>query len=153
MNSIIETLGPNSNYWAFTGSVALWYHSVRAGVEPREPHDIDILIDKSAKTYVIAALGSLGWVPQSEGSARITFKKGHKHLDVIFAGSRLGPSLSSVVKVPGGPPIVSLNALLNRKKQITPNAKTRQNISRLRNLGAKTPVRRVNRREGRKLFN
>ena len=144
VRNITEALGKNSNFWAFTGSVALWYHSVNRNMEPRAPQDIDIIIEKSSKSYVSSVLASLGWVRQSEGSARITFKKGTKHLDLIFAGSRLGPSLNSVTRYRNSPPIVNIQALFNGKKMITPNAKTKANILRLRNLGGVTP-RRSNR--------
>ena len=144
VRKITGALGKNSNFWAFTGSVALWYHSVNRNMEPRTPHDIDIVIERSSKTYVTYFLSSLGWVKQSEGSARITFKKGSKHLDLIFAGSRLGPSLNSVTRYRNSPPIVNIQALFNHKKMITPNAKTKANILRLRNLGGVTP-RRSNR--------
>jgi hypothetical protein len=144
VRNITGALGKNSNFWAFTGSVALWYHSVNRNMEPRAPHDIDIVIEKSARSYVISVLSALGWTMQSEGSARITFKKGTKHLDLIFAGSRLGPSLNSVTRYRNSPPIINVQSLFNRKKMITPNAKTRANLSRLRNLGGVTP-RRSNR--------
>ncbi len=154
VRKIKEALGKNSNYWAFTGSVALWYHSVNRNMEPRTPHDIDIVIERSSKTYVTSVLSSLGWTMQSEGSARITFKKGTKHLDLIFAGSRLGPSLNSIVRYRNSPPLINVQSLFNRKKMITPNSKTMRNINRLRNLGAFTPTRRSPRRisGGRKLF-
>jgi hypothetical protein len=154
VRKITEVLGKNSNYWAFTGSVALWYHSVNRNMEPRAPHDIDIVIERSSKTFVSTELSSLGWVRQSEGSARITFKKGSKHLDLIFAGSRLGPSLNSIVRYRNSPPIINVQSLFNRKKMITPNAKTRANLSRLRNLGGVTPVRKspIRVSGGRKLF-
>ena len=141
VRKITGALGKNSNFWAFTGSVALWYHSVNRNMEPRAPHDIDIVIERSSKTFVSSELSSLGWVRQSEGSARITFKKNGKHLDLIFAGSRLGPSLNSVTRYRNSPPIINVQSLFNRKKMITPNAKTRANLSRLRNLGGVTPVR------------
>lgn len=149
VRNITEALGKNSKFWAFTGSVALWYHSVNRNMEPRAPHDIDIIIDKSDRSYVSSVLASLGWVRQSEGSARITFKKGTKHLDLIFAGSRLGPSLNSVTRYRNSPPIVNIQALFNRKKMITPNAKTKANILRLRNLGGVTPRRSSPTRLGR----
>lgn len=142
VQAITETLGKNSNYWAFTGSIALWYHSVHHNMEPRPPHDIDIVIEKTSKTYVIAALSSLGWEMQSEGSARITFKKGKKHLDLIFAGSRLAPSLNSLMRYRNSPPIIGVQSLFNRKKMISPNKKTTANIKRLRNLGAISPLKK-----------
>ena len=147
VRNITKALGKNSNFWAFTGSVALWYHSVNRNMEPRAPQDIDIIIEKSApvRSYVIYVLiTKLRWTMQSEGHDRITFKKGNKHLDLIFAGSRLGPSLNSVTRYQNSPPIVNIQALFNRKKMITPNAKTKANILRLRNLGGVTP-RRSNR--------
>lgn len=146
VQKITDTLGRNKNFWAFTGSVALWYHSVHHNMEPRAPHDIDIVIERSSQTYVIGVLRSLGWTMESEGTARITFKKNGKHLDLIFAGSRLGPSLNSVTRYRNSPPIVNVQSLFNRKKMITPNAKTRANLSRLRNLGGVTPVRKNNNR-------
>ena len=142
IQNITEALGRNSNYWGFTGSVALWYHSIHANLEPRAPHDIDIVTEKSSKTFVSAALISLGWVPQSEGSTRITFKKGSTHLDLIFAGTRLAPSLASIMRYRVSPPIVNIQSLFNRKKVISPNAKRNRNLVRLRNLGALTPVKR-----------
>lgn len=142
VQEITSVLGKNSNYWAFTGSIALWYHSVHHNMEPRMPHDIDIVIDKTSRTYVVSALSSLGWEMQSEGSARITFKKGTKHLDLIFAGSRLAPSLNSLVRYKNSPPIIGVQSLFNRKKMITPNAKTKKNITRLRNLGAVSPTKK-----------
>lgn len=153
VQNITVALGKNSNYWAFTGSIALWYHSIHHNLEPRAPHDIDLVIEKSSKTYVTTVLSSLGWTIQSEGSARITFKKGTKHLDLIFAGSRLAPSLNSLVRYPNSPPIINIQSLFNRKKMITPNAKTKRNITRLRNIGAITPVKRSPVRSGgRKLM-
>ncbi len=153
IQNITKALGKNSNYWAFTGSVALWYHSVNHNLVPRAPHDIDIVIERPSKTYVTSVLSSLGWVRQSEGSSRITFKKGTKHLDLIFAGSRLAPSLNSVTRYRNSPPIVNVQSLFNRKKMITPNAKTRTNLNRLRALGGITPVRKSPvRTGGRKLM-
>lgn len=154
VQEITHALGKNSNYWGFTGSIALWYHSIHHNFEPRMPHDIDIVIDKSSKTYVKSVLMSLGWEQQSEGSARITFKKGTKHLDLIFAGSRLAPSLNKLVRYKNSPPIMNIQSLFNRKKMITPNAKTRKNINRLRNLGAVTPKKSSPVKiKGRRLFN
>lgn len=154
VTEITHALGKNSNYWAFTGSIALWYHSVHHNFEPRMPHDIDIVIDKTSKTYVTAVLIKLGWEQQSEGSARITFKKGTKHLDLIFAGSRLAPSLNKLVRYKNSPPIMNIQSLFNRKKMITPNAKTRRNINRLRNLGAVSPKKSSPVKiKGRRLFN
>lgn len=156
VRNITRELGKNSNYWAFTGSVALWYHSVHHNMEPREPHDIDIVIDKTSKSYVSSVLESLDWVRQSEGYSRITFKKGTKHLDLIFAGSRLAPSLNSITRYKNSPPLIGIQSLFNRKKMITPNKKTKANINRLRKLGALTPnSKRYSpvRKGGRKLFN
>lgn len=155
VHNITRALGKNSNYWAFTGSVALWYHSLNHNMEPRAPHDIDIVIERSSKSYVSSVLESLGWVRQSEGSARITFKKGTKHLDLIFAGSRLAPSLNSITRYKNSPPLIGVQSLFNRKKMITPNTKTHANITRLRNLGALTPNARKRspvRTGGRKLM-
>jgi hypothetical protein len=141
VQKITNALGKNSNYWAFTGSIALWYHSLNRNIEPRTPQDIDIIIDPISTTYVIAALSKLGWIMQSKGSARITFQKGTKHLDLIFAGSRLAPTLNSVMRYRNSPPIVNIQSLFNRKKMITPNKKRNENLNRLRVLGGKTPKR------------
>jgi len=154
VQEITNALGKNSNYWAFTGSIALWYHSIHHNLEPRMPHDIDIVIQKSSRTYVVSVISALGWEMQSEGSARITFKKEQKHLDIIFAGSRLAPSLNSIIHYKNSPPIINVQSLFNRKKMITPNKKTTMNINRLRTLGAISPVKKSPVKfGGRRLFN
>lgn len=154
VQAITNALGKNSNYWAFTGSIALWYHSVHHNLEPRMPHDIDIVIQKSSRTYVVSVLSALGWEMQSEGSARITFKKGQKHLDLIFAGSRLAPSLNSLIYYKNSPPLIGIQSLFNRKKMITPNKKTTMNLNRLRTLGAISPMKKSPvKMGGRRLFN
>lgn len=156
VNDIVNALGKNSNYWAFTGSIALWYHSKHHNFEPRLPNDIDIVIEKSSRTYVSLELTRLGWKQQSEGSTRVTFTKGQKHLDLIFAGSRLAPSMNKVVHYRNSPPLMNIQSLFNRKVMITPNkgGKRNMNVKRLRNLGASTPKKSPMRpMGGRRLFN
>ena len=156
VSNITNALGKNSNYWAFTGSIALWYHSVNHGYHPRTPNDIDIVIEKSSRTYVASVLSKLGWKVQSEGSTRITFSKGSRHLDLIFAGTRLAPSMNKVVRYRNSPPIMNIQSLFNRKVMITPNkgGKRNMNVNRLRTMGARTPVKSpVRMGMGRRLFN
>lgn len=156
VSDIANALGKNSNYWAFTGSIALWYHSKHHNYEPRPPKDIDIVVEKSSRTYVTSVLLKLGWVLQSEGSTRVTFSKGSKHLDLIFAGTRLAPSMNKVVRYRNSPPIMNIQSLFNRKVMITPNkgGKRNRNVNRLRNMGARTPVKSpVKMGMGRRLFN
>jgi hypothetical protein len=135
----------NSN-WAFTGSLALWYHAIKAGAHPRSPDDIDIAVGPRFFDEAIALMVSGGWkIDQEKSSIRnkhIVLVKGTHTVDVFVAGSELAPSMRHRVKYYGLPPIMNLNGLLKQKKNINlPRTKNTNNVSFIRKLGGKTPVK------------
>lgn len=143
VQKIREALG-NSTSWALTGSSALWYHATAAGVHPRVPEDIDIAVSGDFFGEAVARLSSIGWkidIIKSRKDHAVLIK-GERTLDVFLAGGDLAPSMRHRVKYPRFPPIMSLNGLLTRKKNINlPRTKNLNNINVLRKLGAKTPTR------------
>ncbi len=148
VSNIHKMLGNDLKTWAFTGSVALMYHNLNKGFEPRTPQNIDIVVDKENRRYITSLLRKLNWELEDEGKIRTQMKKGSKSLDIIVAGSNLAPKLNKVFRKNGIPPILGIQNLFNRKKRIYTNEnfniekspmkrKTIANLNRLRKHGAK----------------
>lgn len=147
ISNIFKRLESNEPYWAYTGSVALFYHNKNKGYTPRTPHNIDIIVDPQWRSYVLSQLKNIGWNYTNVGN-RTHFTKGNKQLDLLSAGKRFGKM--NIVYTKNKIPILSTQSLFMLKKNILNNGgfsntrnknKTIRNIERLRLHGAKTPTK------------
>lgn len=126
--SLARRLG--KKYWAYTGSVALALHAKNKGVRlTRNIGNINI----AARNPMQLALSIPGNVIE------LTNKRVNKRMNngtmiqVFKAGGNIAPSLNNV-KFINKIPVVSISNLLAKKRMITPNKKTNENIQLLLSL-------------------
>jgi len=137
MNNITSLLGPHSNTWAFTGSVAMAIHGNRLGVKTRTPQNINIAVNPNKMMNFYLRLRGDKWLPTSPPSGdRIHLTKNGKNLDILAAG-KLAPKLIHRRKYKGYPPVMSIEALLKRQINMNNSNKRNRNINTLTKMKKK----------------
>lgn len=132
--------------WAYSGSVAMKIHANRLGVPMRRNiGNINIAVRPNSVMAIIPAIKSskkwnLNGPPEYKHTKMYRIANG-VNMNVFPANGRLAPKMNRVQRLPGLPPVMNINALLNQKLKINQNDvfgknknKLMANIQFLRNL-------------------
>ena len=139
--------------WAYTGSIAMKLHANRLGVTfppNRRIGNVNVVVENPAATgYALRGTGYWNFLnggPPAPGSNHVSLVnlRNNKRVDLFRFGGNYAPiSIKNIRFTKNNVPVVNLQTLLNRKKNVARNAnilkpnnrkKTVENISFLKRL-------------------
>lgn len=135
--------------WAYTGSIAMKLHSNRLGVpfpSNRKIGNINIASNNIMRIYQL--LPNTWVLKGTPNNRHMTF---YKKLNLFKAGAGIAPSMNHVQYINNGVPVMNVNSLLNKKRNVMNNyeilnnenkKKVNTNIRLLRQLQSKNSPKR-----------
>jgi hypothetical protein len=123
--------------WAYTGSLAMKIHANRLGrgKNMRPVGNINIAVDPNYFQSTPSKL-SRNWnmnaFPGPKNKIMTVYRKSNgARMNVLKANGYLAPKMNKVQSINGLPPVMSINALLNQKRNINRNDVFGNNLRKL----------------------